>query len=268
MFDFSEFTQVQTLENVPEQFHGMYVEVKDEDSGDVTGFSIADHSKGAVESIIGLNKSLIDSRKETKNLKGMADLADLSPYGTTPSEIAASVENMKKGYEDQLLDSKDAKLNFETLKADLQAGHSVEIKALTDKNSRVEKQLFDVIVRKEAQSAIMKEKGKELLLPFVLEAARVKDEEGEIKVYIVDDNNTIRHSPVTGKPLTITEHVQSMKTDERYGVLFESDNSDSGGGGGTPPRSTSQPAPPTAKPVGANDKIATALKNSNAIPQK
>lgn len=262
MYDFSENTSVETLDKVPEEFKGMYAEVKNDESGDVTGYQIGDTHKASVEAIMGLTKALATSRGEAKELKGKVDLTDLKKWGDTASAIKASFEGELKTISDQLLQGKEATHNFETLKTDLLKGHEVELATLATENDRVRGQLHHILVKKEAQAAILAEKGKNLLLPFVEEHVRVKDVDGDVKVFVVDKENNIRHSATTGQPMTITEFVKSMKTDPEFGILFESNNPQGGGGGGTPPRSTSTPQQNiNAKPTNPNSKIAQALES-------
>ena len=265
MYDFSENTNVENLDTVPAEFKEMYAEVKNEESGDVTGYQIGDQHKASVEAIMGLTKALESSRGEAKELKGKVDLTDLKQWGGTASEIKASFEGELKGLSDQLLQGKEATHNFDTLKADLQKGHEVELLNLGKENERVRGQLHNILVKKEAQAAILAEKGKALLMPFVEEHVRVKDVDGQVEVFVVDKENNIRHSATTGQPMTITEFVKSMKTDPEFGILFESNNPQGGGGGGTRPQETAQPNQRiNAKPTNPNSKIAQALENRMA----
>lgn len=262
MFDFSKHTRVSSLDAVPDQFRGAYSETPSEggEEGQVE-YIVADHAKGLVEAVIGLNGSLQKERAESKALKGSVDLSDLSDYGKTPSEIKASVEAKIEELNAQIGEGNEAKINLDKIKADIQAGHRVELESHTNTIDRLRAQLHEEIVGREITESVAKADGEvSLVRPILEREVKTVDEDGQTKVYIVDSSGDRRYSSVTGAELTIAERVEEMKADSQYGRLFNSPLASSGGGGGTPPTSTSSGQVHSEKPIlSANDKIASAL---------
>jgi len=111
MFDFAENETVDDINSVPEQFRGAYVEAEGGGS-----YIIADHAKGLVESVTGLNKALTASRKEAKDYKGkavdpktiIAGIGDFEDVDAVKARITELESTVAEG----------GKINLDKIKAD------------------------------------------------------------------------------------------------------------------------------------------------------
>jgi len=253
MVDF--VTESDSLDNIPEDFRPLYAEsdgkyVIDEKFSKVAG------------AITGLNNSLKTARKEAKEAaRTSVDISPLSEFGASPEEIKKTFTTKMKDLQDQLAatNSEDAKLNLEKIRDDLAKSYAVEIKNKEERSKALEGQLYSLLVENAASSAIVEAKGvPELLLPFVKGQIKAIEEEGEFKVFVVDESGDRRYSPFTGQPMTIKELVSEFKTNEKYGRLFESDSSQ---GGGMLPNSGRKPFRSAGKDLTSSQKIASGLNN-------
>lgn len=247
-----EFTEVESLEKVPEQFRGIYTEGQD------GKYVVGENYKGVVEAVSGLNKSLKAARAEAK-AKTPVDLSPLADYGKTPEEIKTAFATKQKELEDQIAGkSGEAKLNLEKIREEMAAAHAKDLEKAKTRGDALQNQLYGLLVKNTATSAIAEEKGDiELLMPFIQNQVKVIEEDGEFKAFVVDASGDRRYSGVTGQPMTVKELVKEMKANEKYGRLFESDNPE--GGGGMPPRGGQRPPQPKGKVLSANEKIAAGL---------
>jgi len=223
-----KFQKVATLDDVPEQFKGMYAENEDK------SFSVNPLLSGAVEAITGLSGSLIASRAEAKaNKEAKVDLSPLSDYGTTPGEIKTAMAAKVAELEGQIKLGSEAKVNIDKVRSDLAEGYAKQTKAQQAKEEALTGQLYKMLVTNEATTAITEQKGvAKLVMPFIESQVRVVDEDGRHTVKVVDDVGDVRYSSVTGSPMSIKELVGELKADEAYGRLFESEAKP---GGGMPP---------------------------------
>lgn len=245
-----EFTPVDSIDKVPEQFRGIYKQ------GDDGKFIVDDTYKGVVEAITGLNKSLKAARAEAK-AKTPVDLSPLADYGRTPEEIKATVESRINELQEQVAKGGDAKVNLEKIKQDLAAAHAKDLEKANKRSEALQNQLYGLLVENAATAAVVELKGvPELLLPFLKQQVKVVEEEGEFKVFVVDAQGDQRYSGVTGQPMTIKELVAEMKANEKFGRLFESE---APAGGGMPPRGGSTPPRQPGRVLSANEKIAAGL---------
>jgi hypothetical protein len=245
-----EFTPVDSIDKVPEQFRGIYKQ------GDDGKFVPDDAHKGVIEAITGLNRSLKAARAEAK-AKTPVDLSPLADFGKTPEEIKAAVESRINELQEQVAKGGDAKVNLEKIKQDLAAAHAKDLERANKRSEALQNQLYGLLVENAATAAVVELKGvPELLLPFIKQQVKVVEEEGQFNVYVVDSSGDRRYSGVTGQPMTIKELVAEMKANEKYGRLFESE---APAGGGMPPRGGSTPPRQPGRVLSANEKIAVGL---------
>lgn len=267
-FDFAQNTTVDNIEKVPADFRGLYAEHTE---GDKKTFKLASDNpavKSAVAAITGLNSALKAARAEAAAAKGQQiDLTPLSEFGTDPAAIATKVKETIEGLQGQL---KGVDVN--KIKADLEKPWSQKVTAAEERAKKAEASFHQRVVVGDAKSAIASAKADELLLPFVLQSAKVVTKEnGELDVVIVDDQGAVRYSGVTGQPMTIAERVQEMKGIEKFAKLFPSE---APAGGGAAPGSTSR-NPPQTRPgvvktedMSPQQKIAAGLSKGLAAKAK
>lgn len=244
------FGKVDSLDKVPEQFRSLYIESDD-------GYDVNPDFKGVVEAITGLNKSLTAARNDAKSKT--VDLSGLSDFGETVEEIVEGVTAKIKGLEDDLAKGGDAKANLDKLREDMKKAHMAEVETLNKRSEALKGQLYNHLVENKATEAIVAAKGiPELLLPFVKNQIQPVEVDGKYEVQVVeaDDTKQQRYSGVTGQPMSISELVTEMKSQEKFGRLFESETP---AGGGINPGATARRPTPGKQPLTANQKIAAGL---------
>lgn len=222
-FDFAEV--VDSVDAIPEQFRPLYAQ------GQEGKYELVKDEKvlGARQALLGLNTALKAARTENKALKGnKIDLSGLAEFGESSTDIVTNVQNKIKELNEQLANG--TKVNPEKIKNELQAGFAAEREKLTKRTEALQNQLHTLMVDNAATSAIAELKGiPDLLLPFVRNQVKVVEEDGQLAVKVVDAQNDVRYSTVTGQPMSIKELVQSMKADAKYGRLFDSEAPQGGG---------------------------------------
>jgi len=261
MMEFEFQRSVESIDKVPQDFQGLYVEA--EDSG---GFILRTDDPAvtsAVAAITGLNKSLKAARGEVKNLKGQrVDLSPLSEYGESPEEIA---ERFKEQLADAAKGKKtqeDFQRQVEKIKADLGSEYGQKIEAEQQRSEALKGQLHGILVTGEAKSALA-EAGSidaDLALPFLTQQVKVAEEDGKFQVMVVDQAGDPRYSGITGAPMSVKELVQEMKGQEKFGPLFKSDQRSGSGAPAEGRRRTGQPK----GDMSSTDKIAAGLAKGQA----
>lgn len=249
-FDFS--TQP-TIDTVPEAFRSLYEETDE-------GFTLAEAHVGVATAVQGFTTSLTKSRAEAKTAKqATVDLSPLSEYGGSAEEILATFTTQMDEYQSQIADSGKAKLNLDKVKDDLNKAHAVSLAASDKRSEALRGQLYNVIVKNEAVTAISAQKGDaKLLMPFVERQIAVKDaEDGQYRAYVVDDAGDQRYSVTTGEALTIQGLVAEMKASADYGKLFTSEAPSGGGGNPSGFKGTRQ----KAAVMSSTEKISEGLKS-------
>lgn len=250
-FDFVE--TVEDISKVPDQFKPLY------EQGEDGKYTIAadDRIKGMHGALFGLNTALKAARGEAKNLRGQkVDLSPLAEFGEDPATIASTFQAKLDELNTALQEGK--KINPDKIRADLQKGFDAEREKITKRNEALTNQLHTLMVDNAATSAIVELKGvPELLLPFVRQQVKVVEEDGQLAVTVVDGQGDTRYSSATGKPMTIKELVTTMKADQKYGRLFESEALD---GGGFPPNGGQRRTPIQQGDKTAQDKIRDGMR--------
>lgn len=254
MFDFETNSEVETLDTVPEQFRPFYAQ---DDASSKFVLRRADPVvKGAVEAISGIHKALGNERKLTQTLKGkVVDLSALAEFGATPEEIRQGIATRISELEARLADPK-AKVNIEAIKADLARAYEQEKQALAGSNSALAAQLDRLLVDNAARQALAGlTDDPDLVMPHIQPHVSVVDEDGERRVYIVNERKEVRYNPATQLPMTVGDLVAEMKGTAKYARLFNSQAP-----AGMPrPQGASRPSQAPAAELSATDKIASGL---------
>lgn len=247
-----EFTDVESLDKVPQDFRSLYHSEPNEEGK----YSVGDDFKPVAAAIMGFNRNLKDMRKGLKDKQ--IDLTPLADFGDTPASIKEAFELKLAQLEETYKSSanKDVAKQIENVKAAMAEAHGKELTKRDIRSEALQKQLYTILVENTATSAILEAKGlPNLLMPFIKEQTKVAEEDGKLKVFIVDRNGETRYGH-TGSPMTLKELVDEMKAAEMYGRLFESEER---GGGGTPPGPTRRPSGDKSRALSANEKIAMGL---------
>lgn len=249
------FGEVDNLESVPDTFRVLY-----SDAPDSSGkYQVKPDMSPVANSLLGLNKSLQASRKEAK-ARTPVDLSALSEYGATPDEIAQAFKAKRDELETSLAQGDKAKLNVDKIRDELSKAHAMETAKLKERETGLLGEIRNLRVTQVAMAAIVDQKGDpELLMPFVNQQIQVVEENGKFVTYVVDAQGDRRYSGVTGQPMTVEELVKEMKSNAKYGRLFESDHQS--GGGGTDTRGTRTPPPRGNQTRSSVDKISAGLKS-------
>lgn len=220
-FDFAANQEVDSIDKVPADFRGLYAEDGDK-------FKLQSDNPGvqsAVAAVVRLNEALNASRTEAKQLKGQrVDLTPLAEFGTDVEAIKAAIAEKISGYEGELAKGKDAKLNLDKIKEDLAKSYAKESEGKDTRIQALTNQLYDMMVTTAATTAVAEAKGDvELLMPFIKKQVKPIEEDGKFKVFVVDQDSERRYSGTTGSPMTITELVEEMKGQDKFGKLFSSE---------------------------------------------
>lgn len=239
MFDFADNRVVKTIDKIPEEFRPLYEETAGEEEGEkVFTLKGTDDTKAAVAALTGANKALKAARAEAKALKSktvdITPLRDLGVEGESIEEISAGLKARFDELQDQVKGGKEAKVNIEKMKADIAKGHATEMEAKNKRTSALESQLYNVLVRNEALSALGDSGAldADLVMPFVEKKLKTVEEDGQFKVVVIDEVGDRKYSGTTGEEMTIKELVKDMKADPKYAPLFKSEQKK---GSGTTP---------------------------------
>lgn len=123
--------------------------------------------------------------------------------------------------------------DWENWKAQMQSQFDQEKHTLTEQISTLERDLAEQMITATATAVIAEAKGiPALLLPHL--SARVVVENGKREVRIYDVAGNVRYGK-EGRPMTIAERVEEMKSDPIFGRAFEASGN---GGSGAPPIQT------------------------------
>jgi hypothetical protein len=250
-FDFSK--EIATIEEVPENFRGLYTKDKD---GKVKLDSDHQGVKSAVVAVLGLNNALKAERAASKDLKSKVKTVDLTPlaeYGATPEDIL-------KAFNTKFADVQKSKPDVEKLRESFAREHAQALGKVQGEKDVLSKQLEALLIDNASTSAIVAEEGDaELLMPFVRSQVRLFSENGQLVARVVDAAGNVEYSGVTAKPKTPAELVKEMKANAKYARLFNS-KTPSGAGSGDP-KPKGRPTQPQDRELSATEKIMAGLAN-------
>jgi len=263
MFEFAKNTELDNLDSVPENFRVFY---KEREGGE--GYALDSENpvvSTAVASIAGLGKSLKAARSDADRYrKDRTDLSALSEYGDSPESIKSAVDAKLGELQEQLQNGESAKIDLEKIKEDLAKSHNREVTKKEQVIEGLKGQLYAHLVTSEATTAIAAQKGvSELLMPFVKERVKVVEEEGQLRVFVVDGEGNRRYSGATGEAMTIPELVSEMKGNEQYGRLFESEAPS--GTSAVPPSPSGRRVATPKQELSSVDKISAGLRQGQFV---
>jgi len=129
------------------------------------------------------------------------------------------------------------KEQIEAIKNQLTEKHQGELGKKEESMKKLTGQLEKVMIEAAAIKAIAENKGSSaLLLPHVKSATRMRQtDKGEFMVEVVGEDGNARISPATGStaPMSITELVAEMKTQETFAPAFEGSGASGSGASGS-----------------------------------
>lgn len=248
-----DFTPVDSLDKVPEQFRALYGTQAGQDGK----FAVNPDLSKVAEGINGFNRTTKQLREQIKGFKP-TDLSPLAEFGDTPEAIAEAVK--AKIAEAGGAKGMEVQKQVDAARASIAEANKKELEKRDQRNQALQAQLYGMMVDSAAVSAVAEAKGvPELLLPFIKQQVKVVEQDGQFKVQVVDGQGEVRYG-ATGAPMTIKELVTEMKANEKYGRLFESE---APAGGGMRPGGAQQPRQQAAADRTSTQKIAHALGQRN-----
>lgn len=224
---------IDKLEDVEEQHRQFYVEKDGKFHLDVDGapgMTQAELQAAVAAATKKANKEAADLRHKFKPWETI---------GKTPEEIQAMLAEY-----DELLELKtqremteaEKKGQWEQLRTQMNEKHAKELAAKDKlvaeeiaKQGSLRKSIERHLIDSTALAAIAHHKGiPELLLPYVTQRLKVEEEEGQFNIKVVDAKG---EAVVNGKgePLSPTEFVGEMQSNEVFGRAFQGSGNSGGG---------------------------------------
>lgn len=243
MFDFKKNAVVESLDDVPEKYQGLYAEGTGDDAGK---FVIADHAAAIVADYLGTNESLTKARADKKTssdesakrrlaLKEFEAIAeefgievseDTPLHDAIKARIAEAVAASKNG--------KELKVNLDKMKVDFEKRLAESLNAKDGELAKKDSALAKHLIGDMATRAITEAKGSaDLLMPIVRDQCKVVQDGEDYVVRVVDAQGDFR-SDGKGGFMGVTDLVAELKQSDNFARAFESE---SPGGGGKPPGS-------------------------------
>lgn len=219
-FEFSKTPTVDSLDKVPEQFRGLYVE---QDGA----FVLSESFKGTALAIDGLNKSLKASRRDAddakRNRPDVSGFAQIGQLLGLEGDDAANADTLRTAVERVISESKDGKVNWDKMKGDLSRGFQTQLQAKDGEIQTMSKSLQKYLVTTAAVQAIAGQRGvPELLLPHIQAQTKVVKEADDYVVRVVDAAGDPRGN-TSGGFMSVDDLVREMKASPTFGRAFESE---------------------------------------------
>lgn len=267
MFDFVKNATVDSLETVPEQFRGLYVEKDGK-------FSISDAAKPLVEAYVGQTTALNKTRNDLRSANDEAASRRVTKQAVLDFAKAQGIENVDENnplesitafVTDLVTKGKggaDVKVNLDKIKAEAERRISEVTSAKDGEIAKMKGSLEKYLVSQAATAALAKHGGNiDLLLDRVRGAVKVVPEGDEYVVRVVDASGDARSNGAGGY-LDVDGFVAELKTQPSFAVAFKSE---ANGGTGHKPNTQTQKFTPKANGEKSSvDKIASGLaKNLN-----
>lgn len=259
-FDFPD--TLADINACPEQFRPLYAQPQGS-----TEYKLQKDNplvKSSVEAITGLNKTLKTVRGELDALKkSKVDLSPLKDYGEDPTKILETFNTKIKDLQDQLAAKGNNKLDLDNLRKDLTTAFGKEKEALEARIKGLQNQLSNLLIESAAKSALAAANvvDIDLAMPFVKERVKMVEEDGQIKVQVLDDQGGKRYG-ATGQDMTVAEYVNEMKGNKKFAVLFKSEAPKGGGTNPNGPGNRQSKSTNQGDELTSRDKIALGLAKS------
>jgi hypothetical protein len=237
---------IEKPEDVDESIRALYVEKDGKYHLDISGLDKV--TEESVRNAVATATRKANKEAQEERLKRK----QYEKLGMTPEQIEEAITELQTLREKREEDDTKVKMDkgqWDALKQQMNEKHSVEVnklKALIEderkKVGELRKRIERHLVTSNAVSAIAEHKGvPQLLLPYVTNHIKVEElENGEFNLKVVDEKG---EPLVNGKgdPLTISEFVGGMQSNEVFGRAFEGSGATGGGmrpgNGGAPSHS-------------------------------
>lgn len=260
-FDFEQNASVDTLDNVPAEYHGLYTKGQD------NKFGIADFAKPIVDAYSGVAKALKSEQGHKKILNdenarrrlALKAFEDLSKeLGLEGDDLTAAFKSHIADLTDKVKNGAEVKINLDKIKGDFQKQMDEMAQAKDGEITKMRASLERYLVDQAATAALAAEKGSvDLLLPHIQKSVKVVAEGEDFVVRVVDGAGDAR-SNGKGGWMSVADLVKEMKTQATFARAFESE---AAGGTGHRPGSSGRPAPAQKAEMTSVDKISAGLAN-------
>jgi len=233
-FDFAEHGTVDSLENVPEKYHGLY--------GESDGkFIISDTAKGLVADYIGTTKTLAGLRVDKKKVtdenatrriasKSVEDLAQSFGLEIGDDGVAAILQAFVEDLQGQVKGGKEIKINLDKVNGDWEKRFAELGTSKDAELGEMRGALSKHLISDAASRALAEAKGSiELLLPHVLSQCKVvRNDDGSYSVTVLDDQGDSRFDG-SGGLMGVAGLITEMKTKDAFARAFESEQAPGAG---------------------------------------
>ena len=209
MFDFP--ATVAALEDVPEEFRGLYS--REGDQGDFKVNPAIGALSTSIANLNTTNRTIRGERDAARKITAAMTKGGFETWEDVQTRIAEleTQANQKAGAEEQVA----------RVKADLEATHARQKQESDGIIQSLRTTLEEQIIGRASLEAINEEKGKpKLLNPIVRQRLRMVEEDGKFRVQVIGDDG----QPMldgNGGELTIKGYVNKLKADPDYGDAFE-----------------------------------------------
>lgn len=269
-FDFAKNETVESLDSVPEKYRGLYAEVDGK-------FTISDTVKGLVGDYIGVTSTLAGVRVDKKKVtdenaerrlatKAIEDFAQSVGLEVGDEGHLAALQAFVDDLQGQIKGGKEIKINLDKINSEWETRFTELGSAKDSEITEMRGALSKHLISDAASRALADAKGSiELLLPHVLNQCKVvKEDGGSYRVTVLDAQGDSRFDG-SGGLMGVTDLVNEMKTQDKFGRAFESEVP---AGGGTPPGGLNRPnvhrPGQQAENLSPTQKIAIGLKKGQA----
>lgn len=273
-FDFEENAAVESLDKVPEKYHGLYEQTSE-------GYQISESVKPLVEAYTGTTKSLDTERgaKKKANDEAKDRRLKLSEVQSVAEEFGVELDDDSSlsealrqtlnDFQTKAKNGEEVKLDVEKVKESMKKQHDEQVNAKDQEISARDSAIQKMMVSSTASSELVKA-GDEgaVLMPHIQSMCKVvqdgEDNDGvpNYEVRVLDAEGDFR-TDGKGGYMGVAELVEEMKTQEKFAPVFKSDTP--GGTGGKPGPGTRRPA--NKDDMSSNDKIAAGLSGRSGSSQ-
>lgn len=209
---------VESLEQVEEQYRGLYEERDGVFRLSVEGVEFEDDVKGLRSALEKERKARRDAEKRLGSL----------PADFDPEKWAELTEAQKRAEEDK---AKQAG-KWDDWKKQLQEQHAKELRERDEKLGTLQSRLNNLLVTSVAAQEIAKLEGStKLLMPHIERMTKVVDVDGEPVARVVDEHGQERLGK-SGEPMTIAELVSEMRESDDFAAAFKGSGASGGGAAG------------------------------------